>query len=134
MVSIIIQIDIYKICLKNDPAAPIRKGRPTAMRSIKEIMEGLLDSIFVSIDFKCFLISIDFSDGNTKTEEVITILNRGTSLHKVRSLDRFYIRRYFVDLENMRLHYAPSMKQYLCKDVPYSRSYFQILGHFLNQI
>jgi hypothetical protein len=61
----------------------------------------------------------------TPTEEVISVLNRGTSLHKVRSLDKFYCRRYYVDLHNMRLHYSPSQKQYLCREVPYGMKFLQ---------
>lgn len=58
----------------------------------------------------------------TPTEEVISVLNRGTTLHKVRSLDKFYCRRFYVDLHNMRLHYSPSQKRYLCREVPYGMS------------
>jgi len=60
----------------------------------------------------------------TPTEEVISVLSKGTSLHKVRYLDKFYSRRYFVDLHNMRLHYSPSKKRYVCQEVPYGISLF----------
>jgi hypothetical protein len=61
-------------------------------------------------------------DVGTPTEEVIAILNEGTLLHKVRSLDNFYARRFKVDLHNMRLIYSPSRKTLFFQEMPYGKS------------
>ncbi|XP_054156310.1 1-phosphatidylinositol 4,5-bisphosphate phosphodiesterase delta-4-like [Oppia nitens] len=61
----------------------------------------------------------DLFDANTPTEDLIAQLTVRTVLHKVRSVDKFYARRYHIDLNNMRLFYEPSIKAYLCREVPY---------------
>ncbi|CAG2108330.1 unnamed protein product [Medioppia subpectinata] len=60
-----------------------------------------------------------FNDENVPNEEAIYKLNERTCFHKVRSLDKFVCRKYHIDLDTMQLHYEPSIKPFMCKDVPY---------------
>ena len=73
------------------------------------------------INFEIFFNCLLFSDPKTPTEEVILALTNGTYFHKIRSFDKFYYRKYHVDLETMRIYYKPSVKSYYFKEVPYSK-------------
>ncbi|GFS56404.1 phosphoinositide phospholipase C [Trichonephila inaurata madagascariensis] len=60
---------------------------------------------------------------------IIKGMTMGTVMYKVRSPDRWYRRKYKVDIQNMRLTYAPSSKPFwkgkittACKCGSFSRS------------
>ena len=78
-------------------------------------------SMVCFINFEIFFNCLLFSDPKTPTEEVILALTNGTYFHKIRSFDKFYYRKYHVDLETMRIYYKPSVKSYYFKEVPYSK-------------
>lgn len=47
-------------------------------------------------------------------KDAIDIVKRGDFFYKVRSPNKFYWRKYHVDLDNLRLHYMGGRKNFLC--------------------
>ncbi|CAN8004369.1 unnamed protein product, partial [Ixodes hexagonus] len=60
-----------------------------------------------------------FGAESAAIEDVLQHLSRGMKLHKVRSLKKYYQRRYQLNLDNMLLVYRHSRKPFFCSKKPF---------------